>query len=136
MTSRSSHAFCTLAPVGVAPTPSIVVMARLPIAPIGNKQERTALPSRCTVQAPHCAIPQPNFVPVIPKRSRSTQSSGISAGASTVLLSPLIVNATIGTSYRPASQHVFRPVYCARVWAVRFSRLRDLHYEAHIADID
>jgi tripartite-type tricarboxylate transporter receptor subunit TctC len=50
--------------MGVAPTPSIVVTARLPIAPIGRRQERTGLPSRCTVQAPHCAMPQPNSVPV------------------------------------------------------------------------
>jgi hypothetical protein len=32
-----------LAPVGVEPTPSIVVMARLPIAPTGSRQERTGL---------------------------------------------------------------------------------------------
>jgi hypothetical protein len=31
---------------------------------------------RTEVQAPHCAMPQPNFVPVIPSMSRSTQRSG------------------------------------------------------------
>jgi len=31
----------------------------------------------------HCAIPQPNFVPVRPSRSRSTHSNGMSSGAST-----------------------------------------------------
>jgi hypothetical protein len=30
----------------------------------GVTQERTASPSRCTVQAPHRDIPQPNFTPV------------------------------------------------------------------------
>src|SRR5215831_12660715 len=61
ITSRSSQAFCTLAPASVAPTPSIVVTARLPIAPTRSRHERTGLPSICTVQAPHCAMPQPNF---------------------------------------------------------------------------
>src|SRR5207249_463319 len=45
--------------------------------------ERTGWPSRCTVQAPHCAMPQPNLVPVSPRTSRSTQSSGMSSGAAT-----------------------------------------------------
>jgi hypothetical protein len=39
---------------------------------------RIGLPSICTVQTPHCAIPQPNFVPVKPTTSRKTQSSGVS----------------------------------------------------------
>ena len=56
-----------------------------PTAPTGSRQERTGLPSICTVQAPHCAMPQPNFVPVMPSMSRSTHSSGMSAGASNVL---------------------------------------------------
>ena len=33
----------------------------------GSTQERVALPSMCTVHAPHSAMPQPNLVPVIPK---------------------------------------------------------------------
>jgi hypothetical protein len=41
-------------------------------------QERVASPLMCTVQAPQRAIPQPNFVPVIFRTSRSTQRSGIS----------------------------------------------------------
>jgi hypothetical protein len=39
--------------------------------------ERVASPLMCTVQAPHNAIPQPNFVPVMLKVSRSTHRSGI-----------------------------------------------------------
>ena len=42
-------------------------------------QERTGWPSRCTVQAPHNPAPQPNFVPVKPRLSRSTHSSGVPA---------------------------------------------------------
>ena len=34
------------------------------------------MPSTCTVQAPHWAMPQPNFVPVRPIVSRMTQRSG------------------------------------------------------------
>ena len=47
-------------------------------------QERVAAPSMCTVQAPHSAIPQPNFVPVMPSTSRKTQSSGKSPSTSTL----------------------------------------------------
>ena len=41
---------------------------------IGVMQARTAAPSTCTVQAPHSAMPQPNFVPVICSSSRRYQS--------------------------------------------------------------
>ena len=43
---------------------------------IGTEQERIATPLTWTVQAPHWAMPQPNFVPVSPSSSRITQSSG------------------------------------------------------------
>src|SRR5262249_31206385 len=89
MTSRSNQAFCTFARVGVAPTPSIVVTTRLPINPTGSRQERTGLPSICTVQAPHSAMPQPNFVPVIPSTSRNTHNSGVSPSISTLCVLPL-----------------------------------------------
>jgi hypothetical protein len=36
------------------------------------------------VQAPHWAMPQPYFVPVIPRWSRSTHSSGVDGSANTV----------------------------------------------------
>jgi hypothetical protein len=51
---------------------------------MGVTQERAATPSICTVQAPHNAMPHPNFVPVMFNVSRSTQSSGISGATSTV----------------------------------------------------
>ena len=38
---------------------------------IGVMHERVATPSICTVQAPHSAMPQPNFVPVMPSTSRN-----------------------------------------------------------------
>ena len=43
----------------------------------GNEQERVATPSIWTVQAPHCAMPQPYLVPVRPTFSRMAQSSGV-----------------------------------------------------------
>src|SRR5215813_1750740 len=60
---------------------------------IGVAQARVACPSICTVQAPHWAMPHPNFVPVSLRCSRSTQSSGVSGSASTVTALPLTVNA-------------------------------------------
>jgi hypothetical protein len=42
-----------------------------------------------TVQAPHSAIPQPNLVPVMPSRSRNTQSRGVSPSTSTLWGIPL-----------------------------------------------
>src|SRR6185312_16214513 len=56
--------------------------------------ERTALPSTCTVQAPHRPDPQPNLVPVSFRCSRTTQSSGVSGSTSTLAAFPLIVNPT------------------------------------------
>src|SRR5262249_26111536 len=60
--------------------------------PTARIQERVAMPSTCTVQAPHCAMPQPNLVPVSPMTSRSTQRRGISGGMSTVYDFPLTVS--------------------------------------------
>ena len=57
-------------------------------------QERTALPSTWTVQAPHRPAPQPNLVPVSFRCSRTTQSSGVLASTSTLCAVPLTVNAT------------------------------------------
>src|ERR1700730_18903525 len=51
--------------------------------------ERVASPLMCTVHAPHSAMPQPNFVPVMFKVSRRTQRSGMSGLTSTVWDFPL-----------------------------------------------
>src|ERR1039457_221995 len=55
---------------------------------MGVRQALIATPPTCTVQAPHWPIPQPYLVPRRSSRSRKTHSSGISAGASTVLVCP------------------------------------------------
>src|SRR5215469_10683400 len=44
--------------------------------------DRTASPSRCTVQAPHNETPQPNLVPVRPSSSRKNHMSGIDGSPS------------------------------------------------------
>ena len=58
----------------------------------GVMQERVASPSICTVQAPQRAMPQPNFVPVMPSVSRKTHNSGIFGGTSTDCCLPLTIN--------------------------------------------
>src|SRR3954462_11389802 len=69
----------------------MVVISDVPMLSIGVIQERVGSPSTCTVQAPHSAMPQPNFVPVMPRTSRSTQSSGVSPSTSTEWLVPLML---------------------------------------------
>jgi hypothetical protein len=59
------------------------------------EHERTGTPSTCTVQAPHCATPQPNFGPTMLRSSRRTQSSGFSGSTSTWRTWPLAVNEII-----------------------------------------
>src|SRR5271170_7497789 len=61
----------------------------------GVWQERTASPLRWTVQAPHRPAPQPNFVPVICKCSRTTHKSGVSFGTSTEWSCPLMFRVTM-----------------------------------------
>ena len=60
-------------------------------AETGTEQERTAIPSMCTVHAPHCATPQPYFVPVRPTFSRMTHSNGVVGSTSTSWDFPLMV---------------------------------------------
>src|SRR5947208_9899482 len=68
-----------------------MVVICLPSAALtGSEHERVATPLMCTVQAPHCAMPQPYLVPVIPSESRSTQSKGVSGSTSTLWVWPLI----------------------------------------------
>src|SRR3954469_15955326 len=73
---------------------SMVVIAWPTAALTGVTHDRLGMPSRCTVQAPQSATPQPNFVPFMPSRSRRTHSSGMSSGASTVCDLPLIFSLT------------------------------------------
>src|ERR1700738_2648418 len=101
-TSCLIHAVCSRRPSGVAPSASIVV-TDLPLTPlIGKRHERVATLSTWTVQEPHNAAPQPNFVPIIPSTSRSTHSNGVSSSTSRVWVLPLIV--TIGREAKSADE--------------------------------
>src|SRR5215475_15704107 len=77
-------------------------------SPAVTPHERTAAPSMCTVQAPHCAIPHPYFVPVMPTESRITHKSGVSGSASTSCDFPLMVRRSI--LYPPGSDFFARVV--------------------------
>src|SRR5437016_14516124 len=60
-----------------------MVVTSLPAArDTGATQDLTASPLRWTVQAPHCAMPQPYLVPVKPRLSRKTQSRGVEGSTS------------------------------------------------------
>src|SRR5437016_4822345 len=74
---------------------SMVVMACPTAAPTGITHDRLGMPSRCTVQAPQSATPQPNLVPFMPSRSRKTHSKGMSGDASTLCDLPLIFRVTM-----------------------------------------
>src|SRR5208337_1293784 len=92
-TSSSIHAFCT----GWEPSaerPSIVVIFFPAMLETAVMHERAGSPSMCTVQAPHSAMPQPNFVPVIFSVSRSTHRRGIWGSTLTVVAFPFSVNVT------------------------------------------
>src|ERR1700704_3002397 len=70
----------------------MVVTLRPATVESGVMQERMALPSKWTVQAPHSAIPQPNLVPVRPANSRTAHNRGMLGSASNVVGLPLSTN--------------------------------------------
>src|SRR5437899_12969494 len=89
----------------------VVVIFFPTAAATGVTHDRIGCPSRCTVQAPQSAMPQPNFVPVRPTTSRSAHRMGMSLGTSTVWSLPLmlsvimVVHPSLGV---PFVIHVFR----------------------------
>src|SRR5437870_13180425 len=96
---------------------------RLPVAALtGVTHERIGCPSRCTVQAPQSAMPQPNFVPVRPITSRSAQRSGMSGGTSTVWSLPLMLRVImLGLVLRVAcsllhDEELERHFHCRDFW--------------------
>src|SRR5215813_6000663 len=71
-----------------------MVVTLLPATSLtGVEQDRVAAPFTCTVQAPHRPLPQPNFVPVRFRSSRSTQSNGVCGSTSSSRFSLFTVNA-------------------------------------------
>src|SRR5687768_8759511 len=80
----------------------MVVTSVFSTAETGSTHDGLASPLTCTVQAPHWAAPQPNFVPFMPSTSRKTQSSGMSGGTSTFTDLPLTLKLTV-----MVSSHIF-----------------------------
>src|SRR5467141_3568143 len=75
-----------------------MVVTSLPSArDTGATQDRIASPLRWTVQAPHCAMPQPYLVPVKPRFSRRTQSRGVEGSTSRLTRCRFTLNKIIGT---------------------------------------
>src|SRR5258708_34789329 len=74
----------------------MVVIFLPPAAATGITQERPAAPSMCTVQAPHCAMPQPYLVPVRPTCSRIAHNRGVLGLTLTSSVLPLIVKRAMG----------------------------------------
>src|SRR5438270_11261361 len=70
--------------------PSMAVICLPATALTGIEQERIATPSTWTVQAPHCAMPQPYLVPVMPMVSRNTHSRGVESSTSALWDWPLM----------------------------------------------
>src|SRR3954470_23628470 len=95
-TSRLTQAFLTASPAGVLKA-SMVTTSPSCTDEIGVTHERRGWPFRCTVQAPHCATPQPYLVPVSLSSSRKTHSKGVSASTSTLTFLPLTEKLVTGT---------------------------------------
>src|SRR5690242_8515219 len=64
-------------------------------------QDFTALPSRCTTQAPHCEVSQPTWVPVRRRFSRRNCTSRVRGSTLAVTGLPFTIRETlaIGTLY-------------------------------------
>src|SRR5215467_8204953 len=90
----------------------------------GMAQERVALPSMCTVQAPQDAMPQPNLVPVSLRCSRRTHSSGVLPSTFTSLRWPFTVNAAMTFLLRP-DDSFDAPVLCSKKPMHQARRARD-----------
>src|SRR5262249_42885570 len=134
----SSQAFCTLLSTPLTASPSMVVICLPTTAATGTEQERIATPSTCTVQAPHCAMPQPYLVPVRPTFSRNAHNKGVSGSTSTLRDCPFIVRvgmlptssqvaaaAPVGNREPPSTQTIARRLYCQSSVSGATSTLRD-----------
>ena len=89
--ARFSHALCTARATGPE-APSIVVTDFPATELTGVTHDRMGVPSTCTVQAPHSAMPHPYFVPINLAFSRMAQSRGTSGRVSSVTLRPFSIS--------------------------------------------
>ena len=89
---------CTMHIDGGAQQTCILPIAAVATAAMGKIQVCWAPPSMCMVQAPHWAMPQPNFEPVNLKVSLITQSNGVSGSSSVLTNFPLRINSIMPAS--------------------------------------
>src|SRR5258705_739127 len=80
----------------------VVILSVALRLPTGTEHERFTSPLMCTEHAPHCATPQPYFVPVRPTYSRITHNSGVSASTFTSRVLPLILSLAMNVLPEPA----------------------------------
>src|ERR1700720_4559553 len=69
-------------------------------------QDLTALPSRCTTQAPHCEVSQPTWVPVSRRFSRRNCTSSVLGSTLALTGLPFTINEIL------AIQHSLQPHRC------------------------
>src|ERR1700758_1816344 len=70
-------------------------------------QDFTALPSRCTTQAPHCEVSHPTWVPVSRRFSRRNCTSSVRGSTLAVTGLPFTIREILAIStlcYQPAQQ--------------------------------
>src|SRR5215469_10443716 len=106
---KASCIGCSGAPSGASPS---MVFTSWPSAITASVvQDLTALPSRCTTQAPHCEVSQPTWVPVSRRFSRRNCTSSVRGSTLAVTGLPFTISEilAIGTlynlRYRVARQH-------------------------------
>ncbi len=90
---HSLNAFCIgcMVPSALA-RPSMVVTSVPATWASSTLHDLTARPSTITVQAPHCAVSQPTWVPVSLSCSRRVCTSNVCGAASTVTALPLTLS--------------------------------------------
>src|SRR4051812_27776022 len=69
-------------------------------SPTRIEQERTIASLKWTEQAPHCAMPQPYFVPVSPTCSRITHNRGVSSSTCKSRTVPLMLSFAMSVPLR------------------------------------
>src|SRR5262249_47348847 len=96
---------CSGAPSAASPS---MVLTSWPSAITASVvQDFTALPSRCTTQAPHCEVSQPTWVPVRRRFSRKYCTRRVRGSTSPVTALPFTVNATAVMAF--SSKSFFAP---------------------------
>src|SRR6201996_2716876 len=93
---KASCIGCSGAPS--AASPSIVFTSWPSAITVSVVQDFTALPSRCTTQAPHCEVSQPTWVPVRRRCSRRNCTRRVRGSIFAVTGLPLTIRETLAIS--------------------------------------